>query len=347
MKAWLTRVAVVMLAVVFVASGCAPKPAAPAEHEKVNLEIYSTSAAGTPPYEYATILAAMLNELHPWLRGTPLETMGSVDAIHTTDALPLDRKKHVFLPITFTVSQMQAWLGVPPYKRQFTDLKLLAVFGQNGLAFATCDPNIKTPHDLVGKRLGFGPKVSAPYPLAEAILRDAWGILNQVKISEHKPPDLKDIMFSGVADAIYALPETRTGGKWKWEPAFYVRQIIGARKTYWVGLSPEDVKRINEKNPWDVAHLVMPKGVLGEDNPPTDVGLASPQNYFIAWDVADDEVVYELIRFLDENAAEWEKRTRGVPGGARAMGAFRGMTEDKVHPAALRYYKEKVIQIGG
>ena len=58
-------------------------------------------------------------------------------------------------------------------------------------------------------------------------------------------------------------------------------------------------------------------------------------------------MIYELVKFLDENSAEWELRTRN-PGGVEAMADFDpSVTEALVHPGALRYFKEKGIKIGG
>lgn len=346
MKTWFVKVAVVMLAVALVAGACAPKPAEEGKPEIVNLEIQATSAAGTPPYEFALTVSQMINELNPSMRATAMEAMGSADAIHATDALPLERKKYVFMPTTTSTSQVEAWMGVPPYKRKFTDLKLVATFGGNGFAFATFDPNLKTSQDLVGKRLAINLKTMAPWPLAEALLRDGWGILDQVKISHHKPPDFKDILVTGVADAAWLAPAGfREGGKFGSPP--YVMEVMGARKTYWVNVSQEDVDRINENNPWSLFRVVVPQGGFGGDNPPEESGFVGWDNYMVAWDVADDEVVYDLVKFLAENREEWATRTHGTPGGPEGIGTFRGMTEDKIHPGALRYYKEMGVKVTG
>ena len=63
----------------------------------------------------------------------------------------------------------------------------------------------------------------------------------------------------------------------------------------------------------------------------------------IAWDVTDDEMTCDLIRFLDENAEEWSRSTGGVPDGVEFMASFPGMRYDEVHPGALTY----CVKIGG
>ncbi|MFC1968084.1 TAXI family TRAP transporter solute-binding subunit [Chloroflexota bacterium] len=345
MKGWLLKGIVVMLGLILVAGGCAPKPDA-GKQEMVDLEIYSTAGPGTPPYTVSLALSGMMNELHPRLRSTVIETLGSVDAIHTTNVLPPERKKSVFLCITTGVSMAEAWQGLAQYKRKFTDMKLVASTGKTGFTFITYDSNIKTPKDLAGKRLTLQLKTMPLYPLGEALLRDAWGILDQVKISDMAPTGTKDYLVTGIVDAAFVAPATENaGGKFGIPP--YVSEAQAARKTYWVEVSEEDVARVNENNPWTVSRVEVPTGAVGGGYPLEDTGVVAWYNYIVAWDVADEEVVYELVKFLDENAAEWSKRNRGLPSGAGYMGDFPGMTEDKIHPGALRYYKEKGIQVGG
>ncbi|MBW1769331.1 MAG: hypothetical protein JRJ65_20085 [Deltaproteobacteria bacterium] len=64
------------------------------------------------------------------------------------------------------------------------------------------------------------------------------------------------------------------------------------------------------------------------------------------WDSTDDEVVYELVKFLDEKSWLWPEFSGGRPMSLARMSRYPGLTEDMVHPAALEYYKEKGISIG-
>jgi len=67
----------------------------------------------------------------------------------------------------------------------------------------------------------------------------------------------------------------------------------------------------------------------------------------ICWDTVDEEIVYELVKFINENCADWEHRTRH-PGDVESLADFSsGIMEADVHPGALRYYREKGIRIGG
>jgi len=197
----------------------------------------------------------------------------------------------------------------------------------------------------VGKTLGVMPKGSAPGTLAEALLRDGWGIYDQVKISYHRPPDLKDILLTGTVDAVIIGVTEAVGGKY--DPPPYALEILGARKAYWLDVTPEAIDNINRNNPWKVIRAIVPKGASAKDAPPEDVGAMRAGSAMTAWDVTPDEVAYELVKFMDENAAEWSKRNTGRKMGAEFLAFYPGLTEEMVHPGALRYFKEKGIKIKG
>lgn len=79
-----------------------------------------------------------------------------------------------------------------------------------------------------------------------------------------------------------------------------------------------------------------------------DSGVMTMSTGLWCWDTADPEVIYELVKFLDENAGEWVKRTRGSPMGGQFMVEQSSvLKEDVYHPGALKYYKEKGYKIGG
>ena len=65
-----------------------------------------------------------------------------------------------------------------------------------------------------------------------------------------------------------------------------------------------------------------------------------------AWDETEDEVVYELVKFLDEHSHLWPEFTDGCPLSLARMVRFPGLEKDMVHPGAFKYYKEREIEIG-
>ncbi len=157
---------------------------------------------------------------------------------------------------------------------------------------------------------------------------------------------MKDILITGLVDAIYAISLNPLAEEGKYGIAPYTSTLLSAKKTYWLNVTSEEVRRINESNVFTAVHEVIPRGAAGEGYPPEDVGLAGFVVGWFCWEECPDEVVYELVQFFAENDAERSKRARGLRMGAEYLAAFPGLTEDQLHPGALRYYKEHNIKIG-
>ncbi len=371
MRVWGIKLVFVAMGLILVAAGCAPEEVAPPPvqappvepppvqpppvepppvqpppvepHEIVNLEIYM-SPAGTPIYVEGIALADMLNELHPWLNASPIETLGAVDTIATTSNLPPQRRKYAVQLNSPNIQLIAAWQGDEPFKRKYTDLKVLGKHTSAGFSFASYDPEIKTPQDLVGKRISSVPPFIPYGAIGIAMLKDAWGIFDEVTLSYHRPPAFKDVLTSGVADVLGSvMASISEGGSLRAAP--YGLDFMGARQTYWINVTQEDIDKVNENYPWTAFLLVGPKGCLGEDYPPRDTGCIQTWTPITVWADMDDEIAYELLKFLVDNAKEWSKRTHEEMT-IEYLTDLPGITEDSFHPGALRYYEEHGIKIG-
>ncbi len=233
-----------------------------------------------------------------------------------------------------------------PFTREYADLKLVAVNPMDIFTFVAYNPNIKTPEDLVGKKVGVFGKTASPTPAAEALLRDAWGVYDQVKISYHNPMQMKDVLITGIVDAIFAISLTPLAEEGKYIAAPFTSTLLAARETHWLNVTPEDVQRIRERNVFKPVHVLVSKDSAGAGYPPEDIGLLGTTTGWLCWDSCTEEVVYELVKFIAENDEERSRRMHGQRTGAEYLAAWPELTEDRLHPGALRYYKEHNIKIG-
>ena len=112
----------ILVALMFVSLvvGCGGAPAEPTA-EFVELEMYS-APVGTPPYQMAVVLSGMLKEFHPWLRATPIETLGCAEAIETSYRFPPERKKQVIMYGGSVPDVVNALEGNPPYKQKYSEI---------------------------------------------------------------------------------------------------------------------------------------------------------------------------------------------------------------------------------
>lgn len=315
----------------------------------VHLELFSPAPIGSVPFHYAAIVPVnLLNRFHSRItaswRAIPVPAM-----MHKIDTLPSEVKKYS-LPILPNTDFVIARQGEGPpchcYNRAFTELRFVATLCCGTWGVTTYDPEIKTPEQLIGRKIGVEPEGGAPRVLMDAVLRDAWGIYNKVVIVECGPLQVKQGLLSRDLDATFWV---RT---WEVVDGFACGDlgVLDARETHWVSLSREDVERINNRNPWKTHRVLMPRGSIRargpKVDPQEDVGLPGFTSALCAWENTEGEVVYELLRFLDEKSQLWPDYTDGCPLSLARMSRFPGITEDTVHAGALRYYNEKGIRVG-
>ena len=296
----------------------------------------------------------LLNKFHPWITGTA-RAIPAPEHLHLIDKLPPERKKFT-LPIMPCTDFMYAWqAGGPPehkYERKFTDLKFIAGKTIASPGIFTFDPDIKSPEDFIGKRIGVVRRESSNWIWTYALLKDAWDIYDKVTLSYcQNPKEGIDKILKGETDATmwgFFLRETINSNGFYSTPGL---DVLEGKKIHWINVSLEDVEKINKANPWQLGRLIMPKGSIRAEgpkalDPENDTGVAGFCLGLCGWDDTDDNVVYELVKFLDENSALWTEFSCGRPFSLGRISRYPGLTEDMVHPAALEYYKEKGISIG-
>ena len=316
----------------------------------VHLEFISPTPAHavTHPMEIAQV--KLLNKFHPRITAS-WRAIPAPQHLVKINELPEDQKKHT-LPIVPNTDFIPARQGSGPapchcYDKPLEDLKFVASINPTPWGLITCNPDIKTPEQLAGKRIGVEPEGGSPRVLADALLRDAWGLYDRVELKGCHPPQVMPGLLSGDIDATFWMQAWETLGGFECS----LRNLLEKKDTYWIGLSFEDVDRINKKNNWKLSRVLLPKGSLGirgpKQDPPEDVGLPSFTGAICAWDDTEEEVVYALVKFLDEQSALWPEYSGGCPLSLARMARYPGISEEMVHPGALRYYKENEIDISG
>ncbi len=315
--------------------------------KSVHLEFFSPAPPGSLSFNIDTAPVKLLNRFHKRITASA-RAIPAPDHLHMIDELPSELKRYS-LPVVPSTDFLPAILGKGPewhcYKRKITDLKFVATIAVSAFALATYDPEIKTPQNLINKKIGIRPRPSSLRVLKDAILRDAWGIDDKVIYKDCFRPQAKEGLLNGDFDATF------------W---FETRQVVDGyeyldpsgmelKNTQWIGISLEDVDRINRNNPWKLHRVLVPAGSLRANgpkrDPPVDVGMAGLSMALCAWESTDDEVVYELLKFMDEHSHLWPDIAKGCPLSLSRMSRFPGLTEDLVHSGALEYFNDNRIRL--
>ncbi len=364
MKKWLICVLVVIVTLMPLVSSCAWKP----PEEGILLDLYIPAPPMTPAYNAMEATAKMLNDKHEWIQAAwkSYDTPDSVNDIF--DELTPEEKKYALPWPTINFSFAMARAGAGPeihkYTNEQTDLKFVGVVDQVAWGMLTADPDIKTFEDLAGKRIGTtddGPGL--PQVVLTEILRAA-GVLEQV---EYVPMGVLEMPGKWGATG---TPGAEIDALWfgqAWENkdgdwttgAFPFAVFLNMKQTYWVNLSQDIVDGVNAANVgFKLGAITIPKGSItvpppeeGEPpewvNPPEDATSLQWASALVAWDSTEEEVVYELLKFLFvDNLTEWsEKIDRPVSIESAARTLYPGLTEDAIHAGALKFYKEHGVEV--
>lgn len=295
------------------------------------LTVYSPAPPSNMLHELNLELAVVADQCPevPGLSVIPVALPDSINDIHQKPAV--EQKDH--LPIVTTVDFLSArdktgpaWHG---YNRANQDLKLVSVLYDIGFGVLAFDPSISSPADLKGKKIGVPPRPSSIRVLSEALLRDGWGILDEVELVDLTPPQIKEALLAGRIDATTWNLVRREGDGFRTLLPF----LLDHPSARWIGIDDKAVTAINKSNPFVLAATVMAPGnggVAGQD-----VSMLSFAQALTAWDKTDGAVIKALLGcILDQGS-----RHDGLPADVKGMLNWPGLTPDLLHPAAAEFYR--------
>ncbi len=354
---WLIVTVTILMAVSLIFSACAkpapaptptptPTPApAPAKHPEVNLEFYSPPK-GTTIYQMVFAFADIINKNHPWLRAQAVETHGGQDALYTMEGLPPERRVLSLTP-TLGSEKVRAENAIIPYTKKITGLKHVMRYTGSGNPIVTNDPKIKTYKDLIGKRVGTWARSSGNSVWSDFIMKECWGIYDQCEVKYMGLGDLKNALVDGMVDAAF-LPVAEGEFQKTYNMSGITKAAFAARKLYWIPITKEAQEKGMAQSYHKVTPIVYKKGILGDGEPPFDLPTTLQYATWVCWHDADSEVITEILKTFAANIDKFEEYLPAAKGTftKESMAYSAYISEDTLHPAALKYYKDNNIKIG-
>ncbi len=258
-----------------------------------------------------------------------------------------ERKRHtIFFADSWATwageKQLGALKGVKYDYGKFRGLFALSA-GPNTLV--TTNPQIRTLEDLKGKRVVL---TSTPGGVVDlvigGILREA-GVLEHLKLQYIKPKEAVDALKDGLIDAamfglsLRALPNT-------WGPSPSLVELTSTKNTYFIPVPGRHIKAFSEKTGCNVGVATIPPKMLG----PLQTEPLEVINKHIFWAVhleMPDEAVKEVLNIVYNRAHAFKDYDPLGQILSKETMARMGLKEEQLHPAALTFYKEKRIPIGG
>lgn len=308
---------------------------------KKEIEIYA-NPLGTSGYVLSFALADMINKNSKLLHATCIETKSTTVNVMTLAKYPEKRKNAVIYSSPYT--NLRAQWAQPPFKKPYSGLKWIGKTIMVGIAFITADENIKKPQDMIGKRIGVGPK-GATIEFGPAAVLKAWGIFDKVKISNLSWGPGKTAFIDGTID-VGILAAVNVGeGKWKANPAG--AEIMASPKpVHFINQDEAVCRKAREASGYPIFAWEIPANGLGPKQP----APLWTQAQLISWyvdEAMDDETAYEISRILWENADKFrEHHATGRGINPENIHMVPELTEKDLHPGALKFAKEKGLQIG-
>ena len=79
--------------------------------------------------------------------------------------------------------------------------------------------------------------------------------------------------------------------------------------------------------------------------PPEDITAARFGSTIAVWKDCEEEVVYEFLKFLEENGAAISEKTHAMLTLETLSNFTPGVTREIFHPGAIRFFEEKGVRI--
>jgi len=314
--------------------------------ERFDIDI-STLPAGFSSYIMGVALAEQINKNSTWLHATAMEGRGPAEHMKTLVKKPQKRKNYLFFNTPWDIWEAKhGWGAYKKFPFNYDEFKFVCILGIAGNGLCTLDPKIKNLGDLVGKRVIFD---SAPGKSRQmtftGILKEMEIPLDKIKYQYSTGKMAADTLRDGLVDVIYTghilkkLPNT-------WANSPFQAELVATKKVYFISLDFDSVKAYKAKTGHPLGVVMVPPKMLSPNQLEPNGILIKPLG-FCAHISMPDRVVTEVARVVYENAHRFKEYN---PIGAiitKDTLASLSIPAEAYHPAAVKFFKEKGIQITG
>ena len=271
----------------------------------------ATPGGGFPLYGDA--FAEMVNAQEPKIRVEPRNTKGSTENVPLLEAGKLD------------IALVAGEIASAALARPGTPLRIVAaMYSSPGMFIVRADSPHRTISDLRGKPVVLGTQASGVTALGRTVLESLQ--IQVTPIYLEKAADGPAMLKDGRADALWGA-----GVGW---PAFTTLAKEGGR---FIGPTPDEVKRILEKNPALQPVTLPAKSYPGQDAPLASVGSWS---YVLAKPGLPEEAGYLLARAIHRAEAPFAARLEQARETTLANTRAAAPRRELLHSGVLKYLNE-------
>ncbi|WIF94101.1 TAXI family TRAP transporter solute-binding subunit [Caminicella sporogenes] len=324
---------ITLILIVFSFAGCAKE----ADNQSGNnsgkkfVTIVTGSTGGTY-YPVGTILATLWNEKLADM-GIAASAQSSGGSVENLNML---KNGEAELGIAMANLTLFAYKGEQRFKdNKFEKVRFVTALWPDVTQFVvTEDSGINSIKDIKGKRFNVGGAGSGTEYSTKMILENVGGItFNDIKPEHLGYFEASSAMQNGQLDGMNA-----EGGL----PTSAVSEIFASKTAVkLLEFSDEDYKKLHEAAPY-YGQFKVPAGLYSNQN--KEIKTVGVKSALICSADLDEELVYNLVKTMYENYEE-------IVGSHKALEfvsldeAVKGLPPVPIHPGAVKFYKEKGIEI--
>jgi TRAP transporter TAXI family solute receptor len=235
------------------------------------------------------------------------------------------------------------WMPKSDKYKRYDKYRIIGYIGPIPQAFSTYNKKLKTVQDLAGKKVNVHRRGGTQLDDYKVIFKDA-GVLDKVKhVYQGFGGGMKS-MADGKADVAPAL--------FDWiHPDKYLRgamieQAQARGPLYYISLNRARLTKLHKNGQMAGFPIRVPPGALDPKTQPDEVIGVSMVAFFLADIRTPDDIVYEATKIFYENGGTYAKwHSQGANMSKELIPSYI-FSPDKMHPAALRYYKENNVKVG-
>ncbi|MFC1893961.1 TAXI family TRAP transporter solute-binding subunit [Chloroflexota bacterium] len=339
----MTRILVSIALVLLLLSGAIFASCAPASSDQTLITFYASSVGGTT-WTLSEALTGFINKYSTWLRAENLSTSGGNENLRNIGEIPENRANCI--ACISGNNLLIATLGDSPWTQPYHGARILAIQAKYRNFLVSYDPNIKTPQDMIGKRIAINTKGAGGNYTQTIPLFEYWGIADQVQFEYLGWSKGAQALKDGLVDVFWLWT---TGGPNEFYPGTYVTDLTTKGRLTFVTHPPEDIIEAGKLSGYPQFASMCPAGGFDEllpDYPPNDIWGSSYEFTWSCDESMDPDITYEICRIVYEHIDEFgEFHAEGKNFTREEMAQF-GVPESGFHEGAIKFYKEMGIKIG-
>jgi TRAP transporter TAXI family solute receptor len=331
----LVAAAVICLLVVM-ASGSAL-----AQAKKYEVEI-SGLWTGTNPYTIAVYWAELINKNSKIVKAIAREGRGPAVDMKTLIMKPEKRKSLVFFQVEDEVwaakQQIGDWKNFAG-KYDLDNFRHIAFGGFTVDALMSTNPKIKTLKDMEGKSTVIS-NVSGASSKAKAFMEIFQAAGVKPKYQYLGMNAMTDALRDGTVDVIHG--GVNPVGAGKWEPSPYLNELFAMKTVYAISIDKAILEKMKKATGHPGTVVTIPAGQIGKDQKDPTTALGKCMNWGVDASMPD-EVVMEILRVYVENIDKFQQLSPAARVITKKTVAAMEVPEARVHPAAVKFYKQNKI----